>query len=105
MRAPDPLRFTKGNIGTQPYPSPPPPPPYMGIDSHTCSFPHSANSMNLTPPSPLDVSFLQRGLTPLFLLCLINKSNSVDFVSYSPPTFKSLGGGLVSTAKDFARYL
>lgn len=28
----------------------------------------------------------------------------MDFVSYSPPTFKSLGGGLVSTAKDFARY-
>ncbi|EWM23503.1 beta-lactamase [Nannochloropsis gaditana] len=27
-----------------------------------------------------------------------------DFVSYSPPTFKSLGGGIVSTAKDFTRF-
>ncbi|GAB5033702.1 beta-lactamase, partial [Nannochloropsis oceanica] len=28
----------------------------------------------------------------------------LDYVSYGPPNFKSLGGGIVSTAKDFARF-
>ena len=51
---------------------------------HNTHAPFSSHTPTNHPPTP-------------------NPQNSVDFMSYSAPTFKSMGGGVLSTAKDFAR--